>query len=74
MRRDDALDERRDARAVEHVELRRLLLEDPREGELLDRAPPGVGRVQRDVRGVLVVLRVLDGQESVLGGVGWRGS
>lgn len=64
MRRDDALDQRRHARAVEDVELARVLLEDAREGELFDGAAPVRGRVKRDVRrrGVVVV----DAQEAVL--------
>lgn len=62
MRRQDTLDKRYDTRAVEDVELRRVFLEDLREGELLDGASSVVGRVEGYVcRGCVVLLRCLDG-------------
>ena len=51
-RRDDALEQRHDAGAAEQVPLRRVLLEDAREAELLHRAFALVAgrRLDRDVR------------------------
>lgn len=64
---DDALDERPDARAVEDVELRRILLEDLGEGELLNGAAPVVGGVEGDVgRGRVLLGAILDGEEAIV--------
>lgn len=49
VRRENALDQRHNIRAVEDIELAGILLKDLCEAELFDRSPPVVGWIEANV-------------------------